>query len=194
MNDAKNIRAVSAVLAGDTDAFEIVIDCYNDRFRRYLNRMGVFHPHDHDVLQEIFLKIYRNLRGFNPSYAFSSWAYRIAHNEAMSHHRKTRREYVFRTEEEKDKFWDAVVDEHDIVSAIIEMEDAKANETLKRHLTTTLNALDKKYANPIILYFFENKQYDEIADILRIPTSTVGTRIRRAKEQIRLQLTQEDIL
>lgn len=186
-------NVIKMVLLGDVDAFEIIIDRYSNKFRRYVRRVGVVPPHDDDILQEAFLKIYKNLNGFNPAYKFSSWAYRITHNEAVSHGRKKQRTHTFYSDEERERFWDGVLDEQTVVSTIIDTEDLLAHEDMKSHLTYTISMLDRKYADPIILHFFEGKSYKEISDVLRIPTATVGTRIRRAKERIRRQLDTESI-
>lgn len=192
-NQGSDIVIVTTVLSGDVDAFEVIIDRYSNAFQRYICRLGVVPPDDEDVLQEVFLKIYKNLNDFNPSYKFSSWAYRIAHNEAVSYSRKRRKMYIFHNDAEKRWFWDGVLDEHDPTSMIIDAEDMSAHEDTKKWLVDVLNSLDNKYSNPIILYFFEGKQYEEISDILRIPVSTVGTRIRRAKEKIRLLFNERDV-
>lgn len=176
---------VAAVLRGDIEAFEGLINRYDDAFRRYVRRLGVAPPHDDDVLQTIFLKVYKNLNGFNPSYAFSSWAYRIAHNEAVSYARKKQQTRMFLSDEERERFWDGILDESDTASQIMDREREVAREEMKGRLVDAVHALDKKYAAPLLLHFFEGKKYEEISDILRIPTSTVGTRIRRAKEKIR---------
>ena len=184
---------VVAVLQGDVAAFEIIINRYNDAFRRYVYRLGITPPHDDDMLQTIFLKIYKNLNNFNPSYVFSSWAYRIAHNEAVSHTRKKRWLHTFQNDEEKGRFWDGVLDESSAISLLIDEENSAIREDAKKHLSTAIHMLDRKYADPLILHYFENKQYKDISDILRIPSSTVGTRIRRAKEKIRHLLSDMDV-
>ena len=73
----------------DKRFFAVLVDRYEAKLRRYITRLGVRDPEDQlDVLQEIFLKTYRNLNGFDTSLQFSSWIYRIAHNEAVSWYRK----------------------------------------------------------------------------------------------------------
>ena len=68
---------------------EIVLR-YQDKLARYITRLGIRNSDDRDdVLQDIFVKVYRNLNGFDTTLSFSSWIYRIAHNEAISWYRKT---------------------------------------------------------------------------------------------------------
>ena len=69
------------------------------------------------------MKIYKNLNDFNPSYKFSSWAYRIAHNEAISYSRRKGKMYIFHIDAEKKWFWDGVLDEDEPTSMIMDAED-----------------------------------------------------------------------
>lgn len=186
-----DIVIVEVVLAGDVDAFEEIIDRYSSMLRRYICRIGITPPSDEDVLQEAFLKIYQNLNSFNKSYKFSSWAYRITRNEAVSYHRRNKK-HALCNDRQYEQFWEGVLDEHDMITAIIDTESELARQAIRKKLPEVIRALNTKYSEPLVLHFFENKQYKEIADILRVPTSTVGTRIRRAKEKIRLLLDEKN--
>jgi RNA polymerase sigma factor (sigma-70 family) len=74
-----------------TDAFALIIERYEAKLLRYLERLGVGVKEDReDVLQNAFIKAYKNLNSFDLSLPFSSWMYRIAHNEAMSFFRSKR--------------------------------------------------------------------------------------------------------
>jgi RNA polymerase sigma-70 factor (ECF subfamily) len=67
------------------EAFALLVLRYQERLARYLRRLGVMRREDmEDVLQNVFLKTYRNLNEFDRQLKFSSWIYRITHNEAMS--------------------------------------------------------------------------------------------------------------
>src|SRR5690606_8168284 len=73
----------------DKERFGELIERYESKLGRYIARLGIRTAEDRqDVLQEIFLKVYKNLNGFDPKLSFSSWIYRIAHNEAISWYRK----------------------------------------------------------------------------------------------------------
>ena len=181
---------IKSVLAGNVEAFGLLVNRYDDAIRRYVRRLGVAPPDDGDVLQSAFLKAYKNLHGYNPRYAFSPWIYRIARNEAVSHYRRTKRKHLFCDDREETWFWEGVVTERDPVTAVIETEDAAAEAETRQWLAGALRTIGAKYAEPLTLHFFEGKRYEEIADILRLPVSTVGTRIRRAKEKLRSLYTE----
>ena len=73
---------VVQVIEGDADAYATLMTRYESRLLRYV----IYLIHDQaaaeDAVQETFIKAYQNLRSYKPSYKFSSWIYRIAHNEA----------------------------------------------------------------------------------------------------------------
>lgn len=170
----------------DPNQYGILMERYEAKLKRYITRLGVRHPEDQlDVLQEIFIKAYRNLNGFDTSLSFSSWMYRIAHNEAISWYRKKN-----------------VRPEGHLVGdsgEILEFLSAKEEGT-ELQFDRALNAeevgralalIDEKYREPIILRFFEHKEYDEISDILEIPIGSVGTLLHRGKKQLANVLNKE---
>ena len=71
--------------------FEILIKRYESRLLRYIFRISQFSQDEaEEILQEIFLKVWKNLRGFSADMKFSSWIYRIAHNETISQFRRVK--------------------------------------------------------------------------------------------------------
>ncbi len=163
----------------DPNQYGILMERYEAKLKRYITRLGVRHPEDQlDVLQEIFIKAYRNLNGFDTSLSFSSWMYRIAHNEAISWYRKKN----VRPEGH------LVGDSEEILEFLSEREEG-TELTFDRQLNAeevarALEQIDEKYREPIILRFFEHKEYDEISDILEIPIGSVGTLLHRGKKQL----------
>jgi len=163
----------------DRNVFAELIDRYEAKLTRYVRRLGVRTVEDiQDVLQETFIKAYRNLNGFDTSLSFSSWLYRIAHNEAVSWFRK---QHV-RPE------GNLIADSEEIMQFIAGTEssapvlfDQQVNAAV---LNDALYHLDEKYRQPLILRYFEHKNYDEISDILMIPVGSVGTLIHRGKKQL----------
>lgn len=87
-NDMPDEEMIQMALR-DKAFFGHIVMRYEQRLSRYIMRLGVRTKEDReDVLQDIFIKIYKNLNGFDTSLSFSSWVYRIAHNEAISAYRK----------------------------------------------------------------------------------------------------------
>ncbi len=172
----------------DKNFFGALVDRYDAKLSRYIARLGVRNEDDRlDVLQDIFLKTYKNLNGFDPSMKFSSWIYRIAHNEAISWYRKknVRPEgHLVGESEEVISF----------LSAGEESADVSFDKSINaEEVSKTLMDIDEKYREVIILRFFEHKEYEEISDILKIPVGSVGTLLHRGKKQLASALNQSAI-
>ncbi len=172
----------------DKNHFGVLIERYEAKLMRYINRLGVRRPEDQDdVLQEIFIKVYRNLNGFDTSLSFSSWIYRIAHNEAISWYRKT----AVRPEGH------LVVSSEEILTLLGSKETSAEvvfDESLNAEVVSqALDTIDEKYREVLILRFFEHKEYEEISDILKIPMGSVGTLIHRGKKQLATALNRDKI-
>lgn len=172
----------------DKSVFGVIVDRYQAKLTRYVARLGIRDVDDQlDVLQEIFLKTYKNLNGFDSSLKFSSWIYRIAHNEAISWYRKKN----VRPEGH------LIGDSEEIISFLgdkEELADVTFDKTVNaKEVNKALLEIDEKYREAIILRFFEHKEYDEISDILKIPVGSVGTLLHRGKKQLAAALNHEAI-
>lgn len=170
------------------ERFGVLMDRYEAKLRRYTARLGVHNPDDQlDVLQEIFVKVYRNLNGFDQKLKFSSWIYRIAHNEAISWYRKKN----VRPEGH------LIADSEEILSFAVgnlESVESQFDQAINADvIRSALKRLDQKYSQVLILRFFEHKEYDEISDILQIPVGSVGTLIHRGKKQLAAVINTETV-
>jgi RNA polymerase sigma-70 factor (ECF subfamily) len=167
----------------DSKNFAVLVDRYVPKLTRYIRRRSLATSDDiDDLLQNIFIKVYRNINEYDSSLLFSSWIYRISHNEMIDWYRREKRRATLSLDDEN----------HDIISKLITEEDHTtrfSNEEQRQHIIATLNTLDNKYKEILLLRFFEEKSYEEIADILRIPPGTVAIRINRAKKQLQKKLT-----
>jgi len=151
----------------DKEAYAEVINRYQGKLMRYAGYLMRDDAAAADVVQEAFVKAYINLNGFDAKRSFSSWIYRIVHNEAINSINKHKREKPFL---EKTDFDSGI----DIEKSYLKNEDIAM-------VKTCLEKLSLRYREPLSLSFLEEKSYKEISDILRIPIGTVGTRINRAK-------------
>ena len=152
---------------------------YSDRLLHYIHRLTNIPSADaEDLLQEIFLKTYQNLNDFDQELKFSSWIYRIAHNQIISNFRKNKNKAQALTQEDTELFFERLASDFDLQEKI----DQKL---LKEKITGILQQLDPKYREVIILKFLEEKDYTEISDILRKPMGTVATLLNRAKSKLK---------
>ena len=176
---------VSLVLA-DPDHYLCLMRRYEAPLLRYVARITGFIPEDvEDVVQEVFLKAYVNLRDFDVSLRFSAWLYRIAHNEAISTHRKRQarpKAVAIEDETEERLFFERATADAGFAERMAERYDAEL-------VRAAIDALDEKYREVLILRYMEQKDYEEISDILRKPPGTVATLISRAKQRLKEELT-----
>ncbi len=161
---------------GDTDSFGILVERYETKLERYARKFFANSDDRTDLVQDVFLRAYQNIQGFSLSMSFSSWIYRIAHNIFIdSLRKKTRQPLIFI---DFDTF---------LYHPIYEDEEhsASSRSQMREILEKGLDKLAVKYREVLVLYYFEEFAYKEIADILSIPTSTVSIRIKRGKEALR---------
>ncbi|MDB5244369.1 MAG: subfamily polymerase sigma factor [Parcubacteria group bacterium] len=170
----------------DPEAFAAIVARYDERLRRYIVRLGLLDADAvKDVLQEAFIKTYIHLNDYDSSLPLSAWLYRIARNETMSHFRKQRnRPHSVEYSEDTEQF-EKIADELDI--------EHEANASIDQAaVRAALNTLDLKYREILILRYFEEKSYEDIAAILLIPMGTVGVYLNRGKKLLKIALKRYD--
>jgi len=161
------------------DDFKLIIDKYKNKLFWYIRRLSnVDEEEIEDLLQEIFIKVYRNLNSYKQDLKFSSWLYRIARNEVISNHRKlkARPQGINLDWEIKDEILNSMVSDFNL-------EDDMEARLLSDSLVKTLGKMDIKYKEVIVYKYFEEKTYQEISDILKKPPGTIATLLNRAKKQ-----------
>ncbi|MBX9907051.1 sigma-70 family RNA polymerase sigma factor [Patescibacteria group bacterium] len=184
MVDSSSLSDASVVAQSlkDKDSFAVLILRYEAKLDRYVRRLGVANADDrHDVLQDIFIKVYRNLNAFNASLSFSSWIYRIAHNETMSWFRKRKARPEGHMADDGDEILG-------LISGGESSEKVHLEESDRAAISEALERLPQKYRDVLVLRFFEERTYEEIADILEMPIGTVATLVFRAKDRLRILL------
>ncbi|MFA5995757.1 MAG: RNA polymerase sigma factor [Patescibacteria group bacterium] len=163
-----------------TSAYTAIVKKYEQRLLRYVQRIsGLNQPDAEDIVQEIFIKAYLNLNAFALTRSFSAWLYSIAHNETVSFWRKHKQRLA------QSDLNDEVVT--NLASTVINAGQKYDNTILKKHIIEVLNQLSAKYQEVLELYYLEEYNYEEISDIIKKPVSTVGTLLRRAKQQFKEQ-------
>ena len=170
---------------GEIESFGMLTERYERKISHYARKF-IFNSDDiEDLVQEVFIKAYVNLKSFDTSRKFSSWLYRIAHNEFINAIKKKSREKI--------TFFDLNFDllfPH--ISLSKTFDDDIKNEELKLMLDRCLGKISPKYREVLVLYYFEEMNYQEIADILRIPVSTVGVRLKRGKTILKKIIDQSE--
>lgn len=163
---------VEVVRKHDQEAYAELVRRYQERLLGYVRYLLGDHDKALDVVQEAFLKAFVNLKSFDAERKFSSWLYRIAHNEAINQAKK--------------KHWQLSLDKEDWIAEKIsdetDLEEQASDAELRQLARGLVDRLPLKYREPVVLHYFQDLGYEEISDVLHLPTSTVGTRLRRAKK------------
>lgn len=169
------------------NVFAYLIKRYQEKIARYIKRISGLADDDiEDVLQEVFIKTYRNLNAFDPQLKFSSWIYRIAHNQVISNFRKSKARPQAIVLDSDNDFLENIASEFNLEKEI----DILANQDI---IMNIISSLDYKYREVIELKFLEQKDYNEISDILKKPKGTIAALISRAKKQIKKEVVRKNI-
>lgn len=152
---------------------------YEPILKRYIQRIsGVSNEESQDITQEVFLKVYRHLNDFDPQLKFSSWIYRIAHNHTINQVTKNRK-FVVSAEDDLSSLLSQEI------FADVSLEQSDLNSLRQNQIVTCLESLNDNQKAVVRLYFWEDKSYEEISDILHLPLGTVGTHMNRGKQKIK---------
>jgi len=170
-------QLVSNYLKGDEKSLEILI-------KRYLNPIYSFvyyyinnQEEAEDITQEVFIKVWRNLKKFDRSKSFKTWIFSIAKNTCIDNARKKQKEIPFSKFENKNgknMVSETIIDKSLLPNNILEKKD------IIKLLNSKIKKLSKKYRQVLILKHNEGLTFQEISDILKEPLNTIKSRYRRA--------------
>jgi len=188
--DLSDAQLVQNALVNPDD-FKFIIERYEKKLLRYLLYFtGLDRSLAEDILQETMIKVYRNLNGFKPNLSFSSWIYRIAHNEALNFIRKNKKQaFVSLDAEDEDNqaLLKILASEENIPAQMIGAERAgKVREILAM--------LKDDFRELLILRYLQGYDYQEISAILKKPLGSVGVLIGRAKEEFKAKAMKFNLL
>jgi RNA polymerase sigma-70 factor (ECF subfamily) len=166
--------------AGDIQSFEKILFRYEKPVFNFIFAIVRHRQDAEDLTQEVFLKLYKNIRSFNPEYKFQTWLYTIASNVTRDWFRKKMRQpELFLVDDPDSKF--ETIDEDFSYNKL---------ETTK-DIQDGLNALKPAYRMVLTLFYWQGFGYEEIATILSLPVNTVKTHISRAKGTLKRILAGE---
>jgi len=183
----KNDEELIGLVLIEKENYKYLMQRYENKLKRYIIRLSRAKEEEaEDILQNVFIKAYQNLNDFDKSLKFSSWIYRIAHNETVTYIRKANARPKTIDPEKSSTIISLTESNLDIVS------DLDKKFTAEK-ITEVINLLDKKYQDVLVLKYMEDKDYGEISDILKKPPGTVATLLKRAKEQLKKEITKNNI-
>jgi RNA polymerase sigma-70 factor (ECF subfamily) len=177
-DDKKDEEIVLLVQSGKVEPFNILINRYEKKMARYAARILSDRNDIQDVVQDIFTKAYVNIKSFDINRKFSSWLYRIAHNEIVNLFKKNKKNFL-------PLFDIDIFFPHYAKKKYEEINKELEIKEMKKIISTCFDQLGDKYKEPVVLYYLEDLSYKEISEVMQIPIITVGVRIKRAKEMLK---------
>ena len=173
--DSLSDKEIIELSLKDVEYFRCLYNRYAPRLKLYVSKISDFSKEQiKDIIQDAFVNVWKNINAYDDSMKFSSFLYRIVHNETVSHWRKQRT---------INKTLDVLGKESSANTLNYNREEnGTIYEEKKEKIEKVLSLLPPKYREILVLKFLENMDYEEISNILMIPEGTVATRINRAKK------------
>lgn len=158
---------------GNDHAFQQLIQLHYTTVEKFAYQLGNRRDEIEDITQEVFIRVYRFLDQFTQA-KFTTWLYKITLNVTrdMARKRSQNLKKVFKFQHQPQE------DHPQVETHLLQSEE-------DRMLHICLQTLNEKYRIPIILFYFHDKKYEEIAEIMSISLSTVKTRILRGKTMLK---------
>ncbi|KKP36343.1 hypothetical protein A2483_04120 [Candidatus Peregrinibacteria bacterium RIFOXYC2_FULL_33_13] len=173
----------------DSDALYELFHRYEKKLKNYILKISYLSvPCSEDILQETFIKIYKNLSAFETSLKFSSWIYRVTHNETINYLRKNKKHLEIASTENEEQ-----IDYLNLFKNSLEIEEKFITREIKTKVREIIKNMPLKYREVIILKYIEDKSYDEISDILQKPIGTISALIYRAKKYFKQIAIKENL-
>jgi RNA polymerase sigma-70 factor (ECF subfamily) len=161
------------------DFFAELFTRYEKKLFFYIRRISYFSEEEaEEILQDSFIKAWKNLKGFDKDLSFSTWIYRIVHNTTISEWKKTQ-------SKNRDSYVKIEESEYVNIPSNINIIKELEIKCTKQEVQKLLYQLSPQYKEVLILKFIEEKSYEEISDILQKPSGTIATLISRAKKQFK---------
>jgi RNA polymerase sigma-70 factor (ECF subfamily) len=167
---------IARVRKGDVEAFNLLVSRWEKRVFNYLLRLAGSPENALDLSQEVFLKAWQNIRKLDDPARFGPWLYRIAHNEAYSLFRRRRPETALTETVQGDV---SPADRYTAPAFPLEMTLA---------VTAALDRLTADQREAVVLKVYEGFKFEEMAEILECPVSTVKSRLYTALDLLKTEL------
>lgn len=179
------MQVIAEALSGNQRAFTQLVDRHRQSVYHVINRIVRNPESTNDLVQETFMKAFSSLASYRSEFRFSTWLYKIAANTSIDFLRKKRIQALsldrpFETEDGSVEIEVADYSYHP------ERELERKEQSLS--ISEAIDSLPKKYRDVIVYRHQDDKSYEEIADLLRIPVGTVKARIFRARELLKKKL------
>lgn len=188
LQNKEDVEIVRLILSGNKDLFEKILDNYQQQILIYCTRLLNWHAEDgKDATSSTFVKAYINLASFNPKLQFSSWLYRIAHNEAINKIKQNSKHWTLPI----DKLIEKNGQNDNIFSKFLSQADQNSVSRItvfeendkKFDLEMILDKLKTDDKNILLLFYIQELSLEQIGEILKITTNNAKVRLFRARDK-----------
>jgi len=182
-----DLSIVSRVKEGDTTAFDVLIKKYRERLFCVVYGMTSNREDAMDIVQDSFIKAFKNINSFKGNSSFYTWIYRIAVNMTITALKKSKMRRFFSFENMDDELGNK-----DIIESLVETDEGSKKTLLKElreKLNEALQLLSIEHRTVVVLHEIEGLSHSEIAEIVNTREGTVRTRLHYAKQQLKAILT-----
>lgn len=166
---------ITKVLEGDRNAFAYLVDKYKTMVYSLALRLVKDREEAEEISQDAFIKAYQSLASFKGKAKFSSWLYRIVYNTAIS---KLRQQPAGRVSLDESNIADTLYIESK------ENYDTLSAEERKKYLEKALDSLDRDEKMFVILYYYEERDLDEISTIAGLTKTNTKVKLFRARKKM----------
>ncbi len=187
MENQVDEQLVKAYLKGDQAALEVLISRYLKPLYNFAFKYTHTETAAEDVAQEALVKIWKNLKKFNPEYKFKTWAYTVTKNTALDYLKKKGLVALAEPlDEENSQLTQVLVSRQPLPEQAMEkLDDAVM-------VRTAMTKLPNKYQEVLAMYYDHGLNFREIAQSLKQSINTVKTRHRRAVIYLKKVLVDKD--
>ena len=181
---------VDAALKGSAHAWDKLVRRYEDRIYNQGLRLTGSRSDAMDLMQEVFLGVYRNLHRFRGDAKFSSWIFRIAHNKAIDMKRRKRlMPFISHTDDYSEDIFDNLPGD-----SSLEAEEVFSELQNNKVILSILSELSMNQRLIIELKIFQSQTFEEIASIQEVSVNTVKTRFYSALKKLKTISEEKNVL
>jgi RNA polymerase sigma-70 factor, ECF subfamily len=172
---------MSQFQVGTVEAFDILVSRYKEPLTNYIYRFLGDMKECEDLLQETFLRVYRNRHSYRRIAKFSTWLYTIAGNLARSEYRKRKRRrlYSLQSVNRDDEEYEV-----EIPDETFSPDKHTESQIQDRHIQEALKLIPEEFREVVVLRDVQQLAYEEIAEITGLPMGTVKSRINRGRTKL----------
>ena len=190
----KNTDLVARAKQGDSKALEELYSEYKDKLTKFLIKRGLSEQDAEDIVSETFVEVMKHIQDLDNNEFFGTWIHRIALNKALDFKKKynAHQRVIFESDEETGLGGDeAAVElafEAEYGDTVLLPSDYAENEDTKRLLAEQLNSLNDDYKEVLVLFYYENRSINEIAEMTGITPNNAKVRLFNARKSLKKKL------